>query len=299
MADKGIPGYKNRLIVDHNEITKTLTDLEFNTTKDQHDDSVLDFDKQFTSGQVMRALTASGRWTGTRGEAAAVIRAAIGEENNYVVGGIGGLVWEMGTVIISAHDVDGANSSRIGVAGSWVFSEDDYFRGRQMIAAAFSTTNTITGAVVDTGARPTIATWSAGTHAAGSFVQHNGVVYRCLIARTASDTSNPATDTASWDRQGFYPGTSRARKIRVFVLDPTSTRPGGSIQLRDAAAEAGPFANAGTAQPFSASDLNTAITEGKPVELEVTTDLDRYVRATFTPTGAGTSGTVVIAAEIE
>ena len=40
--------------------------------------------------------------------------------------------------------------------------------------------------------------WSAGVYAAGDVSYHDGAFYTCTVARAASDTDNPATDTASW-----------------------------------------------------------------------------------------------------
>ena len=40
--------------------------------------------------------------------------------------------------------------------------------------------------------------WSAGVHAVGDVSYHDGAFYTCTVARAASDTDDPATDTASW-----------------------------------------------------------------------------------------------------
>ena len=40
--------------------------------------------------------------------------------------------------------------------------------------------------------------WAAGTYAVGQIVRHAGVFYICAAARQATDTDDPATDTASW-----------------------------------------------------------------------------------------------------
>ena len=42
-------------------------------------------------------------------------------------------------------------------------------------------------------------TWAAGTFAVGDVAWHSDRFYECTVARTASNTDNPATDTASWD----------------------------------------------------------------------------------------------------
>ena len=41
-------------------------------------------------------------------------------------------------------------------------------------------------------------TWAAGAFAVGNVVYHSGAFYTCDVARTASNTDDPATDTASW-----------------------------------------------------------------------------------------------------
>ena len=42
-------------------------------------------------------------------------------------------------------------------------------------------------------------TWAAGTFAVGDVAWHSDRFYECTVARTSSNTDNPATDTASWD----------------------------------------------------------------------------------------------------
>lgn len=42
------------------------------------------------------------------------------------------------------------------------------------------------------------ALWSAGVHAVGDQVAWGRRIYRCAVARTATDTDNPATDTTGW-----------------------------------------------------------------------------------------------------
>ena len=46
------------------------------------------------------------------------------------------------------------------------------------------------------------ALWAAGTHAVGDQVSWAGKVYRCLLAREATNTNNPATDTEGWAELG-------------------------------------------------------------------------------------------------
>ena len=45
------------------------------------------------------------------------------------------------------------------------------------------------------------ATWSAGVYAVGNVVYYSGVFYTCDAVRAATDTNNPATDTASWSAE--------------------------------------------------------------------------------------------------
>lgn len=147
-----IPGYKNRLIVDQKEITQTLSELAFTSAKEQLDDSVLKKDKEFISGQIMRTVTGSGRWTGDVDEAEDVIKEAIGQENSHVALGIGGQAWKMGTVVSTAHDVDGGTGSRVGVAGGWTFSARDFFSGRHLGDLDITGPGVTNGIVVDLGA---------------------------------------------------------------------------------------------------------------------------------------------------
>ena len=48
--------------------------------------------------------------------------------------------------------------------------------------------------------------WSAGVYAVGDVVYHDGVFYECDVARTASDTDNPATDTTGWSPKASSEG---------------------------------------------------------------------------------------------
>ena len=45
------------------------------------------------------------------------------------------------------------------------------------------------------------ATWAAGVYAVGNVVYYSGVFYTCDAVRAATDTNNPATDTASWSAE--------------------------------------------------------------------------------------------------
>ena len=49
-------------------------------------------------------------------------------------------------------------------------------------------------------------TWSAGAYAVGNVVYHDGLFYECDAARTSGNTSNPATDTASWSPKASAEG---------------------------------------------------------------------------------------------
>ena len=52
-------------------------------------------------------------------------------------------------------------------------------------------------------------TWAAGTHAVGDQVAWDGKAYRCLVARDATNTDDPATDTTGWAELGTG-GTTEA-----------------------------------------------------------------------------------------
>ena len=53
-----------------------------------------------------------------------------------------------------------------------------------------------------------IPKWVAGIHDVGAQAAWNGTAYECTVARTAADTDNPATDTASWAPLGRTPDLS-------------------------------------------------------------------------------------------
>ena len=48
------------------------------------------------------------------------------------------------------------------------------------------------------GRADTPPTWAAGIFAVGALAIHSGILYQCIVARTALDTDNPATDTTGW-----------------------------------------------------------------------------------------------------
>ena len=48
--------------------------------------------------------------------------------------------------------------------------------------------------------------WSAGVYAVGDVVYHDGVFYECDVARAASDTDAPATDTTGWSPKASSEG---------------------------------------------------------------------------------------------
>ncbi len=148
----GIPGYRNRLIADGKEITGFLSNLVLRQSREQIDDSVLDEDKAFISGQAMRNVIASGRWTGDTDELDDVIASSIGSEDSYVAARFGKLVWKQGTVIAVTHEVDASNSSRVGVAAGWQFDRNDFFSGWELTELSFTAPATKNGSVVDLGA---------------------------------------------------------------------------------------------------------------------------------------------------
>ena len=59
--------------------------------------------------------------------------------------------------------------------------------------------------------------WAAGVHAVDDQVSWAGKVYRCLVARQATDTDNPATDTTGWAELGTGTGTGAADGVANSV----------------------------------------------------------------------------------
>ena len=112
-------------------------------------------------------------------------------------------------------------------------------------------------AAFDIGEGTEIATWSAGVFAVGALAIYGTppVLYRCKVARTASNTQNPSVDTTGWERVGgvyeqskdiFVDGENTtvveddvARTIKI------NAQPGGAEDLND----------------LSDVDLDTAATE--------------------------------------
>lgn len=97
---------------------------------------------------------------------------------------------------------DGANAGRIkGVASPLVLPHGVTAIGTILDAAAAA------GEIVRvhpgqiTASNQTFrGTWAAGDYAVGDIVLHSADFYQCTAARDSSDTSNPATDTTSWDQ---------------------------------------------------------------------------------------------------
>ena len=56
----------------------------------------------------------------------------------------------------------------------------------------------VQGPVGPSGAMTITNVWAAGTFAVGTITVHNNRLYRCIVARTPSNTDNPATDTTGW-----------------------------------------------------------------------------------------------------
>ena len=66
------------------------------------------------------------------------------------------------------------------------------------------------------------STWAAGTHAVDDQVAWDGKVYRCISARTGSDTDNPATDTTGWAEVGTGSGGTGETNLAVANRGATS-----------------------------------------------------------------------------
>ena len=78
-------------------------------------------------------------------------------------------------------------------------------------ATQTSLENTLTTdvqAIIDAGASSLFGSnykglWAAGSHAVGNVVYHSGFFYECDVARTSSDTDDPATDTTGWSLRSY------------------------------------------------------------------------------------------------
>ena len=67
-----------------------------------------------------------------------------------------------------------------------------------------------------------VPAWSSGVWAVGELARHGGTVYQCTAARTATDTSDPATDTSSWSALGA--GTTAAGgRPTITRVNPSAT----------------------------------------------------------------------------
>lgn len=56
--------------------------------------------------------------------------------------------------------------------------------------------------------------WAAGTFGPGDIVSHASSIYICIVARTSSNTQNPATDTASWK---LLSGSGRLASVDIYT----------------------------------------------------------------------------------
>ena len=118
----------------------------------------------------------------------------------FAVGGVvyhGGFFYEC-TVARTAANTDDPSVD----AGSWSITSttDESGDVSQAVQAA------IDGAArIEYGERYK-EEWSAGAFAIGDVVYHDGIFYECDVARSASDTDAPATDTTGWSPKASSEG---------------------------------------------------------------------------------------------
>ena len=84
------------------------------------------------------------------------------------------------------------------------------------------------------------AKWAAAVHAMGDMAVWDGKVYECIVARTGSDTDDPATDTTGW--RVLSGGTGSGSGISSVATDDTLTGSGASSA--DPLKVANPFTDA-------------------------------------------------------
>ena len=76
----------------------------------------------------------------------------------------------------------------------------------------------------------TYAAWSAGTYAVDDLASFGGAVYICTVARTPSDTSDPATDTSSWTEVDSPEDAPSYFRLGCLALSPQTVTGEWSIQ---------------------------------------------------------------------
>ncbi len=102
--------------------------------------------------------------------------------------------------------------------------------------------------------------WAAGTHAVGDSVAWAGRIYRCTVARTNSNTDNPATDTASWRDVG-------ALQTAVEIRDELSSLTGTDRLDASAVKNLPQPGDGGLASVESDATLTGAGTSGDPLSI--------------------------------
>ena len=83
------------------------------------------------------------------------------------------------------------------------------------------------------------------------------------------------------------------RSVYLYFFRASGNTPPVTVNVQDAAAEAGPFTVAHTFN-LTAASINAAITARRPVVNTASYALDRYIRVDISMTGAGRSGEFVV-----
>ena len=118
----------------------------------------------------------------------------------FVVGDVvyfGGIFYECDVARAAAHTDDPATD-----AASWSVKTVTFELMGDVAVDLSSVTNAIQNAIDAQGTAnfgdEYKGPWSAGVYAVDDVSYHDGAFYTCTVARAASDTDNPAVDTASW-----------------------------------------------------------------------------------------------------
>ena len=152
----GIPSFRMRLMVGHNEFSSLLSQMDLSDTVAELDDSVAQTDDmEYIPGQVSRTLTASGRWTGDDDD----IDGAIGSTllgSSVVASSVDGRNYDVGTFNKTSKAVSASLGSRVNVSIGMRYAEGDRVPAAEVFRVAFPSTSgattTLTGTVVDLGA---------------------------------------------------------------------------------------------------------------------------------------------------
>ena len=165
-----------------------------------------------------------------------------------------------------------------------------------------STLETDVQAIIDAGAAIQFGAdyqgkWAAGNYAVGEVVYYSGYFYECEVARIASHTDNPATDTAGWSLRVYevmltgdvnvdlsslensIQNAIDAQGTAAFGEDYQGLWAAGAFSIGNVAYHAGAFYTCTVARTASNTDDPAADTSSWSIQVSESGGLDAAVQA--------------------